>query len=81
MQVPNCVQNYFNEITAEIECVGNYRLYYNTKCANGIELFTCGDFQVVLESHYAYEELYLSIWYEPQDFSQRQQLIERTFTH
>lgn len=40
------------------------------------ELFRDGDYYVFLEAHYDFSRLYLSMWYEPEDWSERKCLNE-----
>ena len=47
------------------------RTIYNQLTKNGIEVFKIDDYQVVIEAHYNFSCLYVSLWFEPQDFSQR----------
>jgi hypothetical protein len=46
-------------------------IYNELTKKNGVEVFSSDDHVVVIEAHHNYEELYVSEWFEPTDFSQR----------
>lgn len=46
------------------------RTIYNEMTKNGNE-FIDGEYVVAIEARHDYEELYVSQWFEPNDFSQR----------
>lgn len=47
------------------------RTIFNSITKNGVQVFTIDDYEVLIEPHYDYSCLYVSLLFEPQDFSQR----------
>lgn len=54
------------------------RTIYNQLTNDGVVVFTDGDYHVLVEARCDFSCLYVSLWFEPKDFSQRKCLKEVT---
>ena len=75
--MPSPSEEKFNEyffLINEMKKKKSLRTIYNQITKHGVEIFIDGDYRVLLEAHYLFENLYLSLWYEPEDFSQSRRI-------
>ncbi len=74
-------ENFFHSMidTLENSNLNSKRKRQKLHNSLGTTLFKDGDYEVILEAHFAYEKLYLSFWFEPDDFKQRKCLRKLEF--